>query len=319
MKKVCVVMVTFNRKEYLEKLLNSFDNQTSKIDSILLVDNHSNDGTDEFLLNNNYIKEIKENKLITTKKGKKNYLYFRTKENLGGAGGFNQAFKIVKTLNFDYIWVMDDDVLPENDCLEKLLKYQSDKTMITIPNRTKNGYVDVITTKINLSNPFKIFMKKKTSVLATDINPQTEVVDIVDMPFEGPLINTNLIKKVGLPDSKYFLQFDDTDYATRSLSYTNIQFVVNAILTKQIILPTAKDKNKLMNWKDYYAYRNDILYCKKYGKNIFVKHLTPILLWIDLTLRAIYRRKFKNFKVINKAFKDGYTSKTGRTVNPGDF
>jgi len=319
MKKICVVIVTLNRKEYLKKLLKSFDDQTIKIDSILIVDNQSNDGTDEFLINNGYVKEIKENKLTTTKKDKRNYLYFKTKENLGGAGGFNQAFKIVTKLDFDYIWVMDDDVLPERDCLEKLIKYQTEKTMITIPNRTKNGYIDVITTNINLSNPFKIFMKKKTSYFATEIENKKEIVDIVDMPFEGPLINTALIKKVGLPDPKYFLQFDDTDYATRALNYTNIQFVVNAILEKQIIPPTEKDKNKLMNWKDYYAYRNDILYCKKYGKNILVKYLTPIFLWIDLTLRAIYRRKFKNIKVINKAFKDGYINKTGRTVNPGQF
>ena len=74
-----------------------------------------------------------------------------------------------------------------------------------------------------------------------------------------------------------------------------------------------------MNWKDYYAYRNDILYCRKYGKNIFVKYVTPIFLWFDLSLRALYRRKFKNFKVINRAFRDGYISKTGRTVNPGEF
>lgn len=319
MKKICVVMVTFNRKEYLEKLLNSFNNQTKKINSVLIVDNHSNDGTDDFLYNNNYIKEKKENKLLTTKKDKINYLYFRTKDNLGGAGGFNQAFKIVKKLEFDYIWVMDDDVLPEDDCLEKLLKYQTNETMITIPNRTKNGYVDVITTDINLSNPFKTFMKKKTSILATDIKSNKEAVDICDMPFEGPLMNMELIKKVGLPDPKYFLQFDDTDYATRALEYTNIQFVVNAVLEKQIILPMERDKNKLMNWKDYYAYRNDILYCRKYGKNIFVRNVTPILLWGVLTLRAIYRRKFKNFRVINRAFKDGYRANTGRTVNPGEF
>lgn len=318
MKKICVVMVTFNRKEYLKKLLNSFSKQTIKISNILIVDNHSNDGTDDFLFNNGFIKEKKECKLLNTKKDSVNYLYYRTKENLGGAGGFNQAFKIVKKFDFDYIWVMDDDVLPENNCLEMLLKYQTDDTMITIPNRTKNGFIDVITTNINLSNPFKIFMKKKTSILATSIS-DNETVDICDMPFEGPLINVELIKKVGLPDSKYFLQFDDTDYATRALKYTNIKFVVNAILEKQIIVPLDRDKEKLMNWKDYYAYRNDILYCRKYGKNFLVKNITPILLWIDLTLRAIYRRKFKNFKVINKAFIDGYKSNIGRTVNPGEF
>ena len=137
------------------------------------------------------------------------------------------------------------------------------------------------------------------------------------MAFEGPLINCKLINNIGLPDENYFIQFDDTDYATRASQYTKIKFIKNAILHKQII-PIRKN-NKLMNWKEYYAYRNDILFCRKYGKNVLVKYMTPILVFIDLSLRAIIKRKWKNLKVLSKAFLDGYLGKKGKTINPGDL
>ena len=194
--RICALIVTFNRKEYLEKLLNSLKVQTIKLDSIFIFDNYSSDGTDKFLKENNYIDEIKEEKLYEKSIDKIKYLYYRNNENSGGAGGFNKAFSIVKELNYDYIWVMDDDVMPKPNCLEELLKYQTDETMITIPNRTENGFVDNIIIKMNLSNPFKIFTKRKTIIKANELEKNIKVIDIVDMPFEGPLINTKLIKKV---------------------------------------------------------------------------------------------------------------------------
>ena len=159
-------------------------------------------------------------------------------------------------------------------------------------------------------------MHKKKILYNNEIN-EKNYVDVVDMPFEGPLINCKLIDKIGLPDETYFIQFDDTDYATRAVKFTKIKFIKNATLHKQII-PT-NDKKRQMNWKDYYAYRNDILYCRKYGENIFVKYLTPILLYVNLMGKAIIKRKEKNIKVISRAFYDGYTEKKGKTVEPGEF
>ena len=217
---------------------------------------------------------------------------------------------------FDYLWIMDDDVLPEDDCLERLLEFQTKDRMITIPNRSDLNYEDKAIVKMNMSNPFKIFMKKKTIILASDLKEQC--TDVYDMPFEGPLINIKLINKVGYPDSEYFLQFDDTDYATRSVKYTKIGFVKSAILHKQIITSN-NERKKYMDWRDYYAYRNDVIYCKKYGRNIFVKNLTPVLMYITMFSKAIIKRKWKNGKIISKAFYDGWNMKVGKIVDPGEF
>ena len=44
-KKVCVLLCTYNRKKCLEKVLNALSNQTHQISGIVVVDNHSTDGT----------------------------------------------------------------------------------------------------------------------------------------------------------------------------------------------------------------------------------------------------------------------------------
>ena len=58
-KKIAVLIVTYNRKQYLMNLLNSLKNQTKKIDSIYLVDNCSTDDTPQFLMDNKIIDDYK--------------------------------------------------------------------------------------------------------------------------------------------------------------------------------------------------------------------------------------------------------------------
>ncbi len=317
MNNLCVLIVTYNRKVYLEKLLNNIV-KNKKIENIFIFDNYSNDDTTELLKKMKIIDEVEENKIISTINKNIQYYYYRNSENSGGSGGFHKGFELISNMNkFEYIWAMDDDVIPDEDCLNRLLMYQSEDTMITIPNRTDENYEDKVCTSIDLTNPFKLFVKKKKTYKVSELPCNKEYIEVVDMAFEGPLINCKLINNIGLPDENYFIQFDDTDYATRASQYTKIKFIKNAILHKQII-PIRKN-NKLMNWKEYYAYRNDILFCRKYGKNVLVKYMTPILVFIDLSLRAIIKRKWKNLKVLSKAFLDGYLGKKGKTINPGDL
>lgn len=73
-KSVAVVVVTYNRKELLKECINALLNSTYKNIKVLVIDNHSTDGTKD------YISEELENEKV---------LYVDTGKNLGGAGGFN--------------------------------------------------------------------------------------------------------------------------------------------------------------------------------------------------------------------------------------
>ena len=161
MNNLCVLIVTYNRKVYLEKLLNNIV-KNKKIENIFIFDNYSNDDTTELLKKMKIIDEVEENKIISTINKNIQYYYYRNSENSGGSGGFHKGFELISNMNkFEYIWAMDDDVIPDEDCLNRLLMYQSEDTMITIPNRTDENYEDKVCTSIDLTNPFKLFVKKK--------------------------------------------------------------------------------------------------------------------------------------------------------------
>lgn len=105
MKKVIAVVLTYNRSELLQKCLDAILSQTRPCDDILVINNASTDGTRELLESGQY-------------PGIKIY---SLKENRGAAGGFNAGFRLAYDNGADQVWMMDDDVIPEPDALEKLL------------------------------------------------------------------------------------------------------------------------------------------------------------------------------------------------------
>ena len=106
-KKVIAVVVTYNRKELLKECIEALLNQNYKNCDVLVVDNASTDGTE------NYIKPLLDSKRV---------IYKNTGSNLGGAGGFNYGLKMAYALKYEFFWLMDDDTMPYNNALEELMK-----------------------------------------------------------------------------------------------------------------------------------------------------------------------------------------------------
>ena len=57
-RKVCVGIVSYNRKDLLISLLNDLSNQSFPIYEIIIVDNCSSDGTPDSLIINEIIDEL---------------------------------------------------------------------------------------------------------------------------------------------------------------------------------------------------------------------------------------------------------------------
>lgn len=310
---VCAVVVTYNRKKLLEELLAALEQQTRQLDALLVFDNFSSDGTDNMLFQKGFCESTEEGQLHKKADGSRVNLYYRNTQNSGGAGGFHDAMQITYDCGYDYLWVMDDDVLPSPDCLNKLMSYISPDVRICVPCRTDEHFCDCAVTKVNMRNPFAIRSFRKKKVVSNDISG--EYIEIQDMPFEGPLIDASLVNEIGLPQKNFFLVMDDTDYAQRALKATKIFYIKNAVLHKQII--PKKDPKRRMDWKDYYSLRNHVWYDRLHAENIFVKYLRPRIMIFDLLLRAVYKRKWSNLKVLKRAYRDGMQGRLGKTIEPG--
>lgn len=313
---ICAVIVTYNRKKYLINAIDAIREQSKKVDAILIFDNCSNDGTRDMLYEKGLISSEDspvEEINSTFIDGIKIY-YYRNSMNSGGSGGFNQSMKIAYRLGFDYLWCMDDDVLPELDCLEKLYGEINGEVGICIPSRSDDRFNDHAIVENNMSNPFRYMISSRKKYIFNE-SIEKKSIDVVDMPFEGPLISRDLIEKIGFPKEELFIIFDDTEYAYRAIKYTKIKYVKVATLHKQII-PT-KGGNSLMGWKEYYGYRNQIWFDRTYGENIFVRVLRPRLLLMDLSIRSVAKGKWSNLKVLKKAYNDGMHGLLGKQINPG--
>ena len=93
------IVVTFNRKELLLEALESLLNQTVAPTRIILIDNHSTDGTKALLAEHHLL----DNPLI-------DYRYLE--ENIGGAGGFSLGMEIARAKSeLDWISLSDDDAI----------------------------------------------------------------------------------------------------------------------------------------------------------------------------------------------------------------
>lgn len=308
---VCAVLVTYNRKKYLIKLLEALSSQSYRLDGIIVFDNCSNDGTAVELLDKGYCVTANEG-MNDSVKGNIKIHYFRNYENSGGSGGFYRAFKIAVDLEYQYLWVMDDDVMPQKDCLERMMEYQSGDCRICVPNRTGNGFQDYAIVDVDLNTPFVLSIDKWKKKIRPD-QIQGNCIEVRDMVFEGPLIKADLVKEIGLPEKNLFILFDDSSYALRACKETKILFVKDAVMLKQIV---SNKKTAAAPWKIYYCFRNAVWFNKKYGVNFGVKNIRPLVLCAYWGIKYLLRGHMDYCRLVIKGYKDGKRSRLGKTLDP---
>jgi dTDP-4-dehydrorhamnose reductase len=100
------VVLTYNRRELLLQNLAALSQQTHPLQSILILDNGSTDGTPD----------------AVSALGLRNVVYKRLEQNIGVAKGFIAAVQSAfEDPAADWIWLMDDDMIPSPSALEELV------------------------------------------------------------------------------------------------------------------------------------------------------------------------------------------------------
>jgi len=236
---VCVVLVTFNRKELLLECLEAIKKQSRPVDALCLIDNASHDGTPELLKKKGYISELPplhlsqpyeiEYQVSNLVNGDPiKVFYIRMHKNVGGAGGFHEGIKRGYERGYDWLWVMDDDGLPEHDTLRILLeeglhlefkgclvmaKDQEGETAFYYPVPSRCG------TKKQGTRNVKVIVESYPD----------KIIEHFLTPFNGCLIRSTVISRVGLPLKELFLWGDEMNYFFRAVrSGISIGTVVEA-------------------------------------------------------------------------------------------
>ena len=279
---IAVTILTYNRLDFLKEIVYSIKNQTLKPDEIIVVNNSSTDGTTEWL------EEQEELTVIT-------------QPNVGSSGGQWRALKEAHNKGHEWIWTMDDDVVPEQNCLELLMNDRIEKKIrapLRFLNTGKPFFNDVLT--VNLTNPFKSIW----STVYSEDNLNEEYTDAVGITFEGPVIHRSVIEKIGLPEKDFFIYGDDTEYFVRAWK-ADFDIVVyrDAVLNRKLHYQSIPDE---FNWKTYYMIRNIIAIDRLHG-NHAVRWLRPFGYFIKW-LGRIHR--FKDIFTVIKASIAGWFYKS---------
>jgi rhamnopyranosyl-N-acetylglucosaminyl-diphospho-decaprenol beta-1,3/1,4-galactofuranosyltransferase len=290
--KIIAFVVTYNRISLLPKVIDSLKSQTYKIDEIVVVNNSSTDGTLDWLIKQKNITVI-------------------TQENLGGAGGFNKGVEYAFNNNADWIWMMDDDVYPKSDALEKLMKYKNISECI-IPWRYFSDNKDV-----NWGGIFDI--EKFRLVRSTKPSNQNDkyYYPVNTCCFEGTLISKNIVSKIGFPDKRFFIAGDDSVYGLKASLHTNLILVKEAHLIRDKTSRTNKILSPLFL---YYRFRNFHLF-NEYNKVLNNNNFSLIVKLKVFLSFFIYgkqiiltqKNKIKLFKAIILGILDSILKKTGPT------
>ncbi len=279
---VAIVVVTYNRADLLERMLEGLTTLDPAPDQVIVVDNASTDRT----------RAVLENATVQV---------IRSEENLGGAGGFHLGVQAAHQQGYDRIWLMDDDVIPAPDCLRVLLAMDED-CLMAVREDSRGDLAEYAALRFDLSRPWAIKPKTETVVgrYATRSN-MPETVPLENVAFEGFMVRRSVVDAIGLPDDSFFIFYDDCDYAirVRRAGFT-ILAVRDAVLVRQLDFDQQHD---LAGWKGYYMYRNLFTVHRRYGENAAVR-AKPWLIALAVVLLSPLRGGRREVRNVVRALRD---------------
>jgi len=245
MKTVAIIVVTYNRLKMLRDCIEALRAQTFKDRDIIVVNNGSTDGTGEYLSAQADVTVIEQ-------------------RNCGGAGGFFTGIKYSCEKGYKYSWVMDDDVVPEKDALEKLIvKYHTGMGFLCSRVLDANGR--------HCNVPY---VSKRCDSFTGEylwgecLNDNMLRVDVTS--FVSLLVDNAVVYEVGLPYREYFIWGDDTEWTLRisrkHACYMVSDSVVHHLRAINRALDISYETNDARMSNYFYLYRNNIHAHKGWSK-----------------------------------------------------
>jgi GT2 family glycosyltransferase len=286
-KKVCAIVVTYNRLDLLKECIEALRTQTYAVEKILVINNGSSDGTMAWLLEQQDLWAINQ-------------------ENVGGAGGFYRGIKEASKKGFDWLWLMDDDVIVDSTGLFNLLDVE--KTL------KKVGFLcshikDDEGTVVNV--PTIDMSVGKSGYVTWGEYLDKKIIKVREATFVSVLIPQNVVDEIGLPIKEFFIWGDDIEYTRRiSKKYKGYLIGSSSVIHRRaqknalnIVIEDNLNRIELY----YYLYRNT-MFLKKVEKKqletaVFIyKSCRQIIKCISCS-----KNKIKKVKIIIRGLMAGIT------------
>jgi GT2 family glycosyltransferase len=196
---VFVIILNWNGWEDTLDCLSSLEHLDYQAYEVVVVDNGSTDGSEE------KIREAYPDVVV-----------LQTGENLGFAGGNNAGIRYALERGADHVWLLNNDAVVHPGSLTPLVKEALSEASIGMVGSKINYYqdpdviwfaggtIDPLTGKTGHS-----LMGKK------DTGGRDEPRDVDYASACSLLVTRGVLEDVGLMDTRFFLYFEETDWAAR--------------------------------------------------------------------------------------------------------
>lgn len=291
--KIACVIVTFNRKKLLKRCLDAVAAQTFKPKVVFITDNASTDGT---------IDSVKEWGYYNCMHNGIEFKYILNSKNEGGAGGFYLGmYSAVKDDEYDALWVMDDDGIPDKECLKELSYYLG-----------THHYIAPIVIAEEDSCLAAFNGLTKDELLAKSKDGKT-IIGWAN-PFNGILYSKTYIETVGFPKKDMFIWGDENNYHIRAQNsgifpVTIIKAIHIHPMDRQIKIKFLCQKVSVIYseaaWKQYCFIRNRTYnYSLMYDHIDCMKHRLKLLITY-LMFYTIKKTSISRILLVINAYRDG--------------
>ncbi|WP_313151758.1 glycosyltransferase [Lacrimispora sp.] len=289
-----VVIVTYNRIEKLMETLNQFSRQTKSPLYVMIVNNASTDQTEAYL--------------ESWQREKENFdkIILNLSENTGGSGGFYEGLKKSLSLSAEWVWVSDDDAMPEVDALETAYCYLEkekehlDEISAICGQVINDGEID--------TNHRKNYTSRGIRILEQPVPEEKyakEEFEINAFSYVGTIISRDKMKKVGVTLKEYFIWWDDTEHSLR------LSKVGRIICVPGIRIHHDVGRNNFeVSWKTYYGFRNMAdMYRRHMPRRCFAYFSLRVI--GKVILFSIVRKNVVEITLLRKAFFDAIKGEFG--------
>ena len=248
--KFAVTIVTYNRLELLKECVQQVLSQTVPFSYICIVDNNSTDGTSKYL-----DQLVAETQTASSDKNKPEFHILHLPENIGGAGGFAKGIENLGKTDCDWILIIDDDAMIAADYIEQLQK--------AILKTNYLAYSGTVTTAGSIDTTHRRFIKCPRLMLYGPVPEDAYAKASFEYDistFCGLLVNADMVRKIGLPKTEYFIWFDDAEYTLRiTKSCPGVEVLDSVVLhdmgvNQGVNYSMVNEKNV---WKFSYGARNE--------------------------------------------------------------
>jgi GT2 family glycosyltransferase len=270
-RRILILIVTWNKKEYVLDLLRSVHeiSYPEEAIDILVVDNDSRDGTAD---------------AIATGYSKVHIL--RNPENLGGTGGFNAGLQWAfdqDPSRYDYIWLLDNDVVVHHQALRELVCVLEENTDAAIAGSTMMQLdypwrINETGASVNLKYGNLVLNNHRREIswwkhqpveylrfspknIATFLGYPDDFMDVDYVAAASLLVRADIARSAGLW-LDFFIHYDDVEWCLR-ISRMGYRILVsfNSVIWHMSAVA------KVPTWIQYYDSRNALYFLKAHGNS----------------------------------------------------